>query len=397
MLECFVMRRVFTNDIPPNAPFIGVNMSMFYDWSKIEGFQCPVKIVISRRGLGKTFGKVKKAVEDFITKKHRFIYVVETDEMISELTKNNGEKFWCSIIDYYSEQNTSRKRYFYNNLTELSVNEEDTENGIPTEIYKRKSNAKLVGGIIKVKGDTAGYIVSLNSYGEIKRNNFIDVHTIIVDEFISEKMDKTTLENPRKISSIIQSILRLKKAKVYLLGNSVRLDDPILSRMGFKIDNYGFYRKYDNSGLFAVLHFVDPADYPEFAEAHKKSVAGRFASMLKETNEEENKFLCNIPTNRRLVNFKYRKGGLRLNVIKGDIIVSIKELVDGGYAVVPFSRIGDTTLLCLSAKEQGFKMGYHIIYNKVLKETLTGMMAANALYYYSEIEYVQLKEIIKGD
>ena len=391
------MRRVFTNDVPPNAPLIGVIMSMFYDWSKIEGFQCPVKIVVSRRGLGKTFGKVKKAVEDFITKNHRLIYVVRTDEIIVQLTKNKPEKFWCNIIDYYSEQNTSRKKYFYNHLTDISVDEENSEDDVPTQIYKRKTNANLVGGIIKVKGDTAGYIVSLNSYGEIKRNNFIGVKTIIVDEFISEKMDKTTLENPRKISSIVQSILRLKYAKLYLLGNAIRLDDPLLSRMGFKISSYGFYKRYDENGLFAVLHFVDPADYPEFAKAHDKSVAGRLAKMLNETNEEENKFLCNVPTNRRLVNFKYKKGGLRLNVIKGDIIVSIRELADDGYGVVPFSRMGDTTLLCLNQKEQGFKMGYHIVWNKLLKETLVGMMSANALYYYSEIEYVQLKEIIKGD
>ena len=62
-------------------------MSLYYDWSKIDGYRCPCKIVVSRRGLGKTFGKVKKAAEDFVTKSYRFIYVVETDEMIKELTK----------------------------------------------------------------------------------------------------------------------------------------------------------------------------------------------------------------------------------------------------------------------------------------------------------------------
>ena len=77
-----------------------------------------------------------------------------------------------------------------------------------------------------------------------KRNNFANVGLIIVDEFISEKLDKTTLDNPRRISSIIQSVLRLEKVRIYLLGNSVRLDDPILARMGFKLEKYGIYKKW---------------------------------------------------------------------------------------------------------------------------------------------------------
>lgn len=372
-------------------------MGMYYDWTKIDGYRCPVKIVISRRGLGKTFGKVKKSVEDFITKSHRFIYVVETDEMIKELTKNNGEKFWCNILAFYEEQDTSRKRYFYKKLTDIEIEEEDTENGESAEIFKTVNKARLVGGIIKINKETAGYIVSLNSYGEIKRNNFKDVYTIIVDEFISEKMDKTTLGYPKAISSIIQSVLRLKYAKIYLLGNSIRLDDPILSRMGFKIKEYGLYKRYDKKGLFAILDFVNPEDYPEFAKAHEESVAGRFAAMIGETNEEENKFLSDIPEDRRLTNFKYKKNGLSINVVKGDIIVTIRELASGGYACVPFANMGARKLYCLTEKEQGYKLGYHIICNLALRKTLTNMLAADCLYYYSEVEYVKLKEIIKGD
>ena len=51
----------------------------------------------------------------------------------------------------------------------------------------------------------------------------------------------------------------------------------------------------------------------------------------------------------------------------------------------------------MTEKEQGFKLGYHIICNKVLKQTIMNMLKANILYYYSEIEYAKLKIIIKGD
>lgn len=375
-------------------------MSMYYDFTKIDGFQCPVKIVVSRRGLGKTFGKLRYCAERFVTKKHRFIYVVETGEMVKELTRNNGEKFWVALLSYYEEQNTARKRYFYKLLTELKIveDEEYPEEEI-SKVTKRKIATKIIGGTIKINGETAGYIVDLNAYGELKRNNFNGVKFILVDEFISEKLDKTSLENPKKLSSIIQSIGRLRDVQIYLLGNTVRQDDPILSRMGFKLDRYGYYKYFNKFGkLFTILHFVNPDDYPEFAIAHDNSVAGQFAEMVGETHEEENKFIADLPTSRRLtLPCKYKKSGYSCNVVKENTIITLRELADGNIACVPFANSSAKNLYCLTEKEQGYKLGYHIICNKALRQSLMNFLRADVVYYYSEIEYNQLKLIVKGD
>lgn len=372
-------------------------MGIWIDFRKLDGYQCPVKIAVGRRGLGKTFGKKKKYIERNITKKHRFVYVVETDEMVKQLTKNNGEKFFADIIKHYGEYDTSKKRYFYDKITELKLEDDDSENNVEESIFNRAPKAKVTGGTIKINGDTAGYIVDINSYGELKRNAFVDVKYIFIDEFISEKMDKTTLDYPRKISSIIQSIARLKDVEIFMAGNAIRFDDPVLSRMGFKIDKYGYYKKYIDGKLFAVLWFIDPADYPEFADAHNKSVAGRFAKMMGETNEEENKFLSDLPAEKRLNNFDYRKNGMSISVVKNDIIVTLKELKNGNIACVPFANRGNTVLYCLTEKEQGYKLGYQIICNNALKQMILNMLRAGVIYYYSEVEYAKLKSIIKGD
>lgn len=371
---------------------------MYYNYSVIDGYQCPLKIVVSRRGLGKTFGKVRKGTENFITKGRRFIYVVETGEMVKKLAENKGEKFWSALLDYYGKQDTSRKRYFYKKITSVEIDDEQEVNEETKKEFKIKENACVVGGTVKINGDTAGYIIDLNSFGELKRNNFINVGMVIVDEFISEVLDKRSLENPRKVSSIIQSIARLKDIQIYMLGNAVRLDDPILSRMGFKIKDYGFYKRYDKKGLFAVLHFVNPNDYPQFAEAHEESVAGRFANMLGETNEEENKFIEDLPKDRKLkFPVKYKKNGYSINIIRDDTILTIRELNGGMMACVPFAHKGARTLFCMTEKEQGFKLGYHIICNKNLRQSLMNMLRADLFMYYSEIEYKQLKIIIEGD
>lgn len=381
----------------PSATLRREDMSMWYDFTKIDGYNCPVKIVVSRRGLGKTFGKLKYCTERFVTKKSRFIYVVETGEMVKQLTMNNGEKFWKALLEYYGQYDTARKRYFYNRITELKAVDIADDDPEGTKVLDRKIAAKIVGGTIKINGDTAGYILDMNSFGELKRNNFNGVDFIFVDEFISEKLDKNTLQNPRKLSSIIQSVARLRYVKIYMFGNAVRFDDPILSRMGFKIDHYGFYKKYDKNGLFAVLHFVDPRDYPDFAKAHEKSVAGRFASLIGETNEEENKFLSDLPEERRLNTFAYKKGGWNLSVVKDNTIVTLKELKNGNIACVPFANSRCKNLYCLNEREQGFKLGFLIIYNMALRKTIAAMMRADIIYYYSEVEYNQLRIIMKGD
>lgn len=372
---------------------------MYYDWSRIDGYQCPIKIAVGQRGIGKTFGKVKSVTEDVaikldVGKKSRFIYVVETGEMVKELTRNNGEKFWSALLEYYEKCNTSRKRYFYNLLTKLEIVNDEEE----TILQKRMINAKIVGGTIKINDKTAGYIVDLNAFAELKRNNFNGVEHVIIDEFISEKLDKTSLSNPKKVASVIQSVARLRNIKIYMMANTVRLDDPILARMGFKLSNYGIYKKYDEHGLFAVLDFINPSDYPEFNEEHDKSVAGRFAKMLGETNEEENKFVSDLPDNRRLsMPCKYKKNGFSCNIVRDDTIVTVKQLSNGNYACVPFAKINTVNLYCMTEKEQGYKLGYHIVCNKSLRQTLMNMLRADVIYYYSEIEYTQLKLIIKGD
>ena len=364
---------------------------LYYDWSPIEGYDCPIKIVVAMRGIGKTFPKVKMSLEDFITNDERFVYVVEQDDDVKELSKNNGEKFWSKIIEYYEVQNTSRKRYFYNKITSLELDSEEDNKEL------RKSNAKISGSTIKINGQTAGYILDMYSFANIKRNNFVKIRTIIIDEFISEKMDKRSLSNPERIVSIVQSVARLDNVRIYLLGNSIRKDDPILARMGFKIDNFGFYFLKDKYGLLAVLHYVDPKQYKEFEKRANESVAGRLAKMLKCDNEERNEFKEDLPKDRRLTSFKYKKGGFQINLVKDDVIVTLRETIFNTIACVPFARSGATNLYCLNEREQGFKLGYHIIHIDTLRKTISSMIKANNIYYYSEIEYQKLKYIIKGD
>ena len=64
---------------------------------------------------------------------------------------------------------------------------------------------------------------------------------------------------------------------------------------------------------------------------------------------------------------------------------------------MPGKTIHEPCCICGRTKEQGYKLGYHIICNKTLRQSLMNMLRADLFMYYSEIEYKELKIIIEGE
>ena len=259
-------------------------MKKYYNYRKIDSYNTPIRIVISRRGLGKTFGALLKAVKGFIDNGKRFIYVVENDEQAKELSRNKGEKFFGAILNYLENPVTFTDKKLSNAILgkSLELSEGDILN-------------QLKGGVILINGVTAGYIVSLNSFARFKRNNFVNVKYIIVDEFIPEIVDVRTLQNPRKIVSLVQSIARNSDVIIYLLGNSIRLNDSILARLGLHNLKEGEISVIkDDIGPFIACHFVSNKEYPLFVKEAEKSVSGRLASILNEDNLDKNTFVDDL-------------------------------------------------------------------------------------------------------
>ena len=265
---------------------------MYYNYRTIDGYNAPINVIISKRGLGKTFGRVIRCIKRFKNKKQRFIYTVETEEMIDVLAQNKGEKFFAKIIEYLQNNpsvNNDSLLDFIMTKTEV----EETENIGLTQ------KSKIKGGTIIINGETAGYIVSINGFAKLKRNNFVDIKEIIIDEFIPENVDIRSLQNTYKVVSLIQSIARTdENVKVYLLGNSIRLNDNILIKLKLTNLKAGEFRQVkDKYGLLVICHFVDNKQYEEFTEVANKSVAGRLASLTGEDNLEQNEFKNEIPPN----------------------------------------------------------------------------------------------------
>lgn len=266
-------------------------MSMYYNYRKIEGYNIPIMVIVGPRGLGKTFGVLlTKGIYSFVNKGDRFIYVVETKDMVDTLAQNKGEKFFSAILEYLHNNPSNKHNRILDKLLPSDTNNTEVESGEIDELSKSLPN-KIIGGTIKIGGETAGYLIALNDFANIKRNNFTGVKTIIVDEFIPEQIDIRHLQNPRKLISIIQSIARLKYIKIYLLGNSIRPNDIILTRLGLDNMKPGEFRVIkDKYGPLIVGNMVDRREYQEYSEKQDASVAGRLATLMREDNLDKNSF-----------------------------------------------------------------------------------------------------------
>ena len=250
----------------------------------IDGYNAPVTVVIGPRGIGKTYGKVKEGMFDFYQNHYRFVYVVETMDDVKTLSQNKGERFFSTLKDDLSNATSNRQKKLYNALFNSNAEIDDGETDLEDE-----DNHKVQGGTIKINNETAGYIICLNSYGHLKRNNFVNVHLIIIDEFIPEEIDIRHLQIARKVASVIQTVARRQNVKIYMLGNSIRLDDLLLVRLGLDNMKQGEIRVVkDKYGPLVVGHFVDKNEYKTFMKASESSVAGRLATLLGEDNLDKN-------------------------------------------------------------------------------------------------------------
>lgn len=281
-----------------------VVMSMFYNWRKVDGYNAPIIVVVAKRGIGKTFGRVLKSMRDYVNTGKRFVYVVETLDDVKTLSSNKGERFFAGVKEYLENSTSKRSRKLYTAL----FTDNEVDNG-ETDLEGYNGN-KILGGTIKINNTTAGYIIALNAFGNLKRNNFTHIKTIIIDEFIPEDIDIRHLKMPYKVASVIQTVARRQDVKIYMLGNSIRLDDILLVRLGLSNMKPGEIRVIkDEYGPLIVGHFVDNNEYSEFTKEADKSVAGRLAKQLGEDNLERNEFKHTLPAN-LLVPSKQKRSSL---------------------------------------------------------------------------------------
>lgn len=233
------------------------NNSKFYDWNKTLSYMAPVTLVISARGMGKTFGLRWQCLRE----------------------ANQGYK-WVEVARHKTELPSLMDGYFTKlcaTFPKLAKHWEfKCEGG---KGYRRKANSKD-------KWELIVYFVALTEMQSSKKRTFTNVKRIIYDEAILDKIDKLHRYLPNEwelLAGVVDSCTRqnpndptMKPAYLYMLGNAVDLVNPVFRH--FKINDvpkYG-YSWFDSK--FLLVHFVRDNEYG--AAKEDNTLAGR---MLKGT------------------------------------------------------------------------------------------------------------------
>lgn len=359
--------------------------SMYYNWRKIDGYNAPINVVIGQRGVGKTFGKVKDAMRWYVDNGGRFVYVVETLEDVKTLSQNKGERFFAALKEHYSTAESKRGQRYYKALFEGVVDEGETD-------LVDEGLQKIRGGTIKIGEETAGYIIAINSYGQLKKNNFVNIKYVIIDEFIPEEIDVTHLKIARKIASVIQTVARRQNVKIYMMGNSIRLDDLLLVKLGCDNMRLGEVRKIkDKYGLLVVCEYIDPKDYEEYTQASNSSVAGRLATLLGEDNLDKNEFRGGCPAS-LLIGSNPKRSHLMmcLHGEAGSVRIHATQDYSEYYVMSDYGRNARERITL----DQAYTSNV-VQYRPEWREVLMTKYAQGAIKFESSVIFLQFKMLLK--
>ena len=163
---------------------------MYYDYAKILSYNAFFNFLIGERGVGKTYGATKFVVKQAINKNSEFVY----------------------IRRYKSDLKKSVPKLF----DELIKNEEFPDNTLTTK-----------GNKFYVDDEIVGYAIALSEANSYKSTNFSKVKYIIYDEFIIENSSQHYINNEVEVFlSMIETIARMRRVNVFLLGNNVSMINP---------------------------------------------------------------------------------------------------------------------------------------------------------------------------
>ena len=166
--------------------------SIYYNYNRVMSYNAFINIIIGERGVGKSYGIKKWAIEHFKKTGRKFIYLRRYETELKKLYKDN--KFFKDI--------SSDESFINDKLT-------------------------CSGGSFYVNGCIAGYGIPLSKSSTFNSDPFPDVDIIIFDEFLINNKTYHYMENePIQLLEFIETVTRLRDIKVFMLGNNTTTVNP---------------------------------------------------------------------------------------------------------------------------------------------------------------------------
>lgn len=188
-----------------------MKQSIYWNINPILGKKADFNLVIGQRGNGKTYGVLKRFLENYKKTKKRFVYI---------------RRWKDDIVTYNMEQLFTP---FTNVIEELF--------GAEFSIEYRNHKFYLVNGA-GIKVDTIGYVMSLSESHHTKSVSYTNVSEILMDEFIRMQGEQELKNELSRFDNVLSTVIRggNKNVIIWLLANTVSKYSPYFLRFGIDIN-----------------------------------------------------------------------------------------------------------------------------------------------------------------
>lgn len=242
-----------------------IRKSSYYNFNRLLSFNAVYNFVLGGRGIGKTYGAIKKAINDAIKKEHEFMYV----RRYSDELKMAKATFFEAVKVEFPKHEFRVTGWFA-----------EVADALPDDFQKKTPGEQK--SILKAREwRVIGYFVALSQAQRVKSVPFPRVRKIIFDEFILEKGLTRYLPQEYKIfNSLYESVDRKRGETVAIfIANAVSIDNPYFVHYGIEPDAASNEILKLANG-FIVVHFPESADY------QKDAKESRYVQFLRETDPE---------------------------------------------------------------------------------------------------------------
>lgn len=332
--------------VPYNPMYYYLNKLFSYDPLKYWFY-----IAIGSRGRGKTTAAWRWVLRRFIDHGELFIWLRLTDAPLKKMARNSSS----TMVPPFILKQLGIESVFLKGTTIFANFIEDGE-----------SVTKMVG-----------IVDSLSSFYTTKGNNLEMFKNVVLDEMNRESGERTTFDLTKGFINQVESIARMRKIRILMLGNTIDDASEILGIFNFQPKEFGIYKL---TRRHAIIEYMD--DSEEFKEARKNSLAG---ALLK-GNEEVSPSFTNKASAR----------SVRIEKYQGHKLMFL-FYVDTYKAYAIYSRDG---LKGADAANSGLFVGelrgstnviYKIspfmtcegVYNEEAYRTFYELISVNAIYYES--------------
>lgn len=264
-----------------------IDNSIYFNPDRLLSYNCLLSIVIGERGVGKTYSMKDYCIRHFLKQHKKFCWIRRYASDLDEAVGTSDDfKFFSAV---------SQKHPYKYSMTQ---------------------NKKMIS--LYLNDRICGYATSLRAAESLKGSEYIDVDTIVLDEFLVGDGGSHYLKNePMYLLSLIETIARFRKIRVILLGNaSGSVVNPYFDFFKIHLPYNSEYQTFKNNTI--VVHYIKNEKY---RQAKRESEFGQLVAGTEyEQFAIENKF---TKDNYTFIQKKNPKAKLFCNIIINNMFYGV--------------------------------------------------------------------------